>query len=158
MQPRVFLLIVAIALWAGQRFSIIPEIPLWQSATFAITAALLFQKYQDSSAKSEGVPEVTSLIASKALLVVSKTFCPHCKRTKQVLDGYKMNPDKFKWLDIDIRSDMDAIQSQMKQITGGSSVPRVFIGGKFVGGADDTVAAHKSGKLEQMLKEAGALL
>jgi len=32
----------------------------------------------------------------------------------------------------------------MKQITGGSSVPRVFIGGKFLGGADDTVAAHKS--------------
>ena len=94
MQPRVFLLIVAIALWvslilagwgllydtrclifaascfffrikqsffvtvaifsldqAGQRFSIIPEIPFWQSATFAITAALLFQKYQVSESK-----------------------------------------------------------------------------------------------------------
>ena len=34
---------------AGQRFSIIPEIPFWQSATFAITAALLFQKYQVSN-------------------------------------------------------------------------------------------------------------
>jgi len=98
------------------------------------------------------------LIKSKALLVISKTFCPHCKRTKQVLDSYNLNLDKFKWLDIDIRSDMDAIQSQMKQITGGSSVPRVFIGGKFFGGADDTVSAHKSGKLEKMLKEAGALV
>ena len=36
---------------AGQRFSIIPEIPFWQSATFAITAALLFQKYQVSESK-----------------------------------------------------------------------------------------------------------
>ena len=35
-----------------------------------------------------------------------------------MLDGYKLNPDKFKWLDIDIRSDMDAIQSQMKQVKG----------------------------------------
>ena len=39
---------------------------------------------QDSYGKSEGVPEVDALIKSKALLVISKTFCPHCKRTKQV--------------------------------------------------------------------------
>lgn len=158
MQPRVFLLLVAISLWAGQKYSLIPEIPFWQSATLSITVALLFQKYQDSIGKSEGLPEVDALINSKALLVISKTFCPHCKRTKQVLDSYKLNPEKFKWLDIDIRSDMDTIQNQMKQITGGSSVPRVFIGGKFLGGADDTVAAHKSGKLEKMLKDAGALI
>ena len=85
------------------------------------------------------------MIKSKALLVISKTFCPHCKRTKQVsrensnadyvwilevffhvnhyhhhhlkvFDSYNLNLDKFKWLDIDIRSDMDAIQSQMKQV------------------------------------------
>ena len=37
--------------------------------------------------------------------------------TAQVLDSYNLNLDKFKWLDIDIRSDMDAIQSQMKQVT-----------------------------------------
>ena len=36
--------------------------------------------------------------------------------TAKVLDGYNLNLDKFKWLDIDIRSDMDAIQSQMKQV------------------------------------------
>ena len=36
--------------------------------------------------------------------------------TAQVLDSYNLNLDKFKWLDIDIRSDMDAIQSQMKQV------------------------------------------
>ena len=40
--------------------------------------------HQDSHGKSEGVPEVDALIKSKALLVISKTFCPHCKRTKQV--------------------------------------------------------------------------
>ena len=36
--------------------------------------------------------------------------------TIQVLDSYKLNPEKFKWLDIDIRSDMDTIQNQMKQV------------------------------------------
>ena len=72
----------------------------------------------------------------------------------------------------------------MKQLTGASSVPRVFIGGSCIGGGDETSAAHRSvaslvskrrvqycyqystlimiisrsGKLEGMLKEAGALL
>jgi glutaredoxin 3 len=46
----------------------------------------------------------------------------------------------------------------MKQLTGASSVPRVFIGGQCIGGGDETSAAHKSGKLEGMLQEAGALL
>ena len=41
----------------------------------------------------------------------------HCIHyTIQVLDSYNLDPEKFKWLDIDIRSDMDAIQNQMKQV------------------------------------------
>jgi glutaredoxin 3 len=42
-------------------------------------------------------------------------------------------------------------------MTGATSVPRVFVGGVFLGGGDDTVAAEKSGKLAKLLKEAGAL-
>ena len=45
----------------------------------------------------------------------------------------------------------------MRQLTGGRSVPRVFIGGKFIGGGDETEAAHKSGKLQGMLESAGAV-
>ena len=45
----------------------------------------------------------------------------------------------------------------MKQLTGGRSVPRVFIGGKCIGGGDETDAAHRSGKLQGMLESAGAL-
>jgi len=36
-------------------------------------------------------------------------------------------------------------------------VPRVFIGGKFVGGGDDVVALHSNGKLKTILEEAGAI-
>ena len=45
----------------------------------------------------------------------------------------------------------------MKELTGGRSVPRVFIGGKFLGGGDETVAAHKSGALQGLLASAGAV-
>jgi len=36
-------------------------------------------------------------------------------------------------------------------------VPRVFIGGKFVGGGDKVVELANTGKLKPMLLEAGAL-
>ena len=45
----------------------------------------------------------------------------------------------------------------MRELTGGRSVPRVFIGGKFIGGGDETVAAHKAGKLDKMLRDARAI-
>ena len=45
----------------------------------------------------------------------------------------------------------------MKKLTGGRSVPRVFIGGNFVGGGDETEAAHRDGKLQALLEAAGAL-
>ena len=35
-------------------------------------------------------------------------------------------------------------QAYMKQLTGASSVPRVFIGGSCIGGGDETSAAHRS--------------
>ena len=37
-------------------------------------------------------------------------------------------------------------------------VPRVFIGGKFIGGGNETAALHQSKELGTMLKEVGAIL
>jgi glutaredoxin len=42
---------------------------------------------------------------------------------------------------LDQRADGDAIQDALQQITGGRSVPRVFVDGTFIGGGDDTVSA-----------------
>ncbi len=36
-------------------------------------------------------------------------------------------------------------------------VPRVFIGGKFVGGGDETRTLDRQGKLRPMLEEVGAI-
>lgn len=55
------------------------------------------------------------------------------------------------------RADCDAMQDALLDITGGRSVPRVFINGKFLGGGDDTAAAASNGTLEKLLQEAGAL-
>ena len=60
-------------------------------------------------------------------------------------------------MQLDERQDGDAIQDYLNQLTGGRSVPRVFIAGKFIGGGDDTVAKQQSGELKKILQQAGAL-
>ena len=60
-------------------------------------------------------------------------------------------------IELDQRPDLSVndIQDYLQSITGGRSVPRVFIDGEFIGGGDDTDALQRSGKLEVMLKQKG---
>ena len=44
------------------------------------------------------------------------------------------------------------IQSALLDISGQRTVPNVFVKGKHLGGNDDTQAAARSGKLEEILK------
>ena len=96
-------------------------------------------------------------IAEKPVFVISKSYCPFCVKAKQALKKYNIPDDKLEWMDIENDPKCDEIQNYMREITGGRSVPRVFIGGKFIGGGDETAAADKSGKLQGMLQSAGAI-
>jgi glutaredoxin 3 len=49
------------------------------------------------------------------------------------------------------------IQDALYEVTGARSVPRVFVGGKFIGGGDDTAAKAANGELQQLLVAAGAI-
>ena len=53
--------------------------------------------------------------------------------------------------------DGDAIMDYLLSITGARTVPRVFIGGKFIGGGTETRGLHQEGKLVPLLQFAGAL-
>ena len=46
----------------------------------------------------------------------------------------------------------DAIQAALLETSGQRTVPNVFVKGQHLGGNDDTQAAAKSGKLQEMLK------
>ena len=70
------------------------------------------------------------------------------------------NSEEF---DFDEEADGMAMKAELIKITGQSSVPQVFIGGKFVGGCNDggmggVVPLKKSGKLEELLIKSGALV
>lgn len=98
---------------------------------------------------------VDGLIKSEKVVIFSKSYCPFCKKAKSALQQDLGN--NFTVVELDERQDGEAIQDYLNQLTGGRSVPRVFIGGKFIGGGDDTVAKQQSGELKKILQQAGAL-
>ncbi len=53
--------------------------------------------------------------------------------------------------------DGDAIMDYLQTLTGARTVPRVFIGQKFVGGGTEVRTLKENNQLVPMLKAAGAL-
>jgi len=96
---------------------------------------------------------VQQMITSNPVMVFSKPSCPYCTMAKEVLDETGV---EYTVEEIDSRSDCAKLQDVFKQITGASTVPRVFIGGKCVGGGSDVSALKKQNKLVALLQGAGA--
>ena len=101
--------------------------------------------------------EIEKKIAEKPVFVISKSYCPFCVKAKQVLKKYNIPVENIEIQEIENDEDCNEIQDYMRQLTGGRSVPRVFIGGKCIRGGDETQAADRGGKLQGMLESAGAL-
>lgn len=97
---------------------------------------------------------VKELVASNPVAVFSKSYCPHCKRTKALLTSIGA---KFHVVEMDQVDNGSAIQDALAEITGQRSVPNVFIGGSPIGGADDTAKLHEAGELVTKLGGAGAI-
>ncbi|CAL1358078.1 unnamed protein product [Linum trigynum] len=94
------------------------------------------------------------LISSSPVVIFSKTYCPYCTSVKKLLSDLRA---AYKAVELDTESDGAEIQAALAQLTGQRTVPNVFIGGKHIGGCDDTMALNKSGKLVPLLTEAGAI-
>ena len=97
---------------------------------------------------------IDQLIKQYPVFVISKSYCPFCVMAKKALEGYAIPSDKIKIMEIENDQDCGEIQDYMNQLTGGRTVPRVFIGGEFIGGGSETKAAHQSGELEKRIQAA----
>ena len=73
-------------------------------------------------------------IANKAVFVVSKSYCPYCKKTKDILKKYKIKKEVFEWLDIDKLDDSEKIQKYMGKLTGETVCAQGFHWGTVCGG------------------------
>ncbi|APA10302.1 hypothetical protein SS1G_07243 [Sclerotinia sclerotiorum 1980 UF-70] len=95
-----------------------------------------------------------SIIAENAVAVFSKSYCPYCKATKQLLNDLNA---KYYSIELDQVDDGSAIQAYLKEKTNQGSVPNIFIGQKHVGGNSDLQAKNKK-ELEAQLKELNVIV
>jgi glutaredoxin 3 len=95
---------------------------------------------------------VKQLIAQHKAIIFSKTTCPYCDKAKRAFSACNVAPFI---LELDQRADGGAWQDALERITGARSVPRVFVGGTFIGGGDDTAAKAASGELKKLCTKAG---
>jgi len=96
---------------------------------------------------------VQKQIKDHPVMVFSKPSCPYCKMAKEVLDSTGV---VYEVEEIDGRNDCDKLQDVFAQMTGGRTVPRVFVGGRCIGGGTDVSSLHKEGRLIPLMKEFGA--
>ncbi|KAG7356050.1 glutaredoxin [Nitzschia inconspicua] len=103
--------------------------------------ATLLRMDTDDFAKSE--------IESNDIVVFSKSYCPFCKSTKELFTDLGVD---FKVHELDqMGDDGPALQASLFKMTNQKTVPNVFVKGQHIGGNDNTQAAAKEGKLQEML-------
>merc|ERR1712150_134299 len=123
------------------------------------------EKVEDApvaEAEKEAEPEtleskVDGFIANNGIAVFSKTWCGYSKRVKQAISDV-LKKDEFKSLnmavmELDQTDDAGAYQNYLSEKTGGRTVPRVFVGGEFVGGCDGTIDKIRGGTFQEQLKK-----
>jgi glutaredoxin 3 len=75
-----------------------------------------------------------------------KSWCPYCQRALALLEAKGVD---FKA--IDLTDDADESEQEMRERSGRTSVPQIFIDGQHIGGFDDITALDLSGELDSLL-------
>lgn len=88
-------------------------------------------------------------INSDKVVIFSKTVCFFSYLAK--LQFEKLN-HPFKAIEVDVRADADLIINVLFEMTGRTSLPRVFVNGKFIGGGQEVERMYEDGSLEKLLR------
>eukprot|EP00448_Togula_jolla_P005762 CAMPEP_0170603956 /NCGR_PEP_ID=MMETSP0224-20130122/19176_1 /TAXON_ID=285029 /ORGANISM="Togula jolla, Strain CCCM 725" /LENGTH=146 /DNA_ID=CAMNT_0010928847 /DNA_START=22 /DNA_END=462 /DNA_ORIENTATION=+ len=109
-------------------------------------------------AAASAADKVKTLVDSHGCVVFAKSTCPFCALAKEVLQGELQAKCHFVEMDKEM-SPTEAIEMKghFLKLTGENTVPRVFIGGKCVGGGSEVKQLHERGELKTLLEKAGAL-
>ena len=82
-------------------------------------------------AKSSPDQMIDQLVKNNTVAVFAKSYCPHSKRVKAF---FKDQNIEFEFLDLDMLAEQGkAIQDRLKDLTGQSTVPNVWVNRKFIG-------------------------
>ncbi|XP_041366495.1 glutaredoxin-2, mitochondrial-like [Gigantopelta aegis] len=91
--------------------------------------------------------DIVDTISSHCVVIYSKTSCSYCKQAKNIFQKLKV---PVKVIELDERKDGELLQHVLGDMTNSTTVPRVFVNGECIGGARETQALHRKGKLAEM--------
>jgi len=122
--------------------------------SFLLTLLLVGLLLASSSAadSSDALLVAKKLIDENPVVIFSKSYCPYCRRAKDILTKYAV---QYKAFEIDQEANGPEVQAALLQFTGQRTVPNIFINRKHIGGADGLSALDARGELVERLKEAG---
>ena len=78
--------------------------------------------------------------------IYSTAWCGPCKAAKRLLDELKQTYEE-----IDIE-EQGISRQELKELTGGVTVPQIIINGESIGGFDSLMKLNQDGTLKEMLK------
>ncbi|NXJ09733.1 TRXR3 reductase, partial [Odontophorus gujanensis] len=91
---------------------------------------------------------VRTLIATHRVMIFSKSYCPYCRRVKELFSSLGV---QYYALELDETDDGPSIQQVLAELTNQRTVPNVFVHGKHIGGCDSTYKAVENGTLQKLL-------
>jgi len=93
---------------------------------------------------------IDELINQERVVIFSKPTCPYCTDAKKVFDKLGQS---YSAVELTDHPNPAKVQDVLKEMTGASTVPRVFVDGVCIGGGSDTVKLYEDGKLEEILRQ-----
>lgn len=84
-----------------------------------------------------------------AVKMYTRKYCSYCVRAKHLLDQLGVA-----YSEVSVDGDSEALAA-MKEASGQRTVPQIWIGRTHVGGCDELMSLHHSGRLQDLLAEAG---
>ncbi|XP_076929649.1 monothiol glutaredoxin-S2-like [Bidens hawaiensis] len=97
---------------------------------------------------------MTRMVSSRPVVIFSRSSCSMCHTIKSLLLEFGVNPAVY---ELDEITKGPEIEQALLRLGRNPVVPAVFIGGQFVGGANEIITLHLQRSLQPMLRNAGAL-
>lgn len=94
--------------------------------------------------------ELQKIIDTQTVVIFSKTTCPFCDKAKDLLKSLSV---KFESIELDRLDKGTKYQAVLKELTGQSTVPNIFINGRHLGTCDNLLKAHCDNTLRDMINK-----
>jgi adenylyl-sulfate reductase (glutathione) len=95
---------------------------------------------------------VTDSVGAASVVVFTKAGCPYCAKVKELFASLDVPYTEHVISEMDNYGD---IVASLERSTGQKTAPNIFIGGKHIGGNEETQKLHASGALKPILADAG---